>query len=103
MSVVVAFMKPGGLGSVSAVGVGQCRARETISVPATTAISAQAGDIAFIVSTESVTVLAAHGTAPDAQATDATPATTAGYALPPNVPIAIAVRVGDKINVKALV
>lgn len=103
MAVVVAFMKPGGLGSIAAVGIGQCRVRETLTVPATTTASAQAGEIALILSTETAAVLAAHGAVPDGQAVAAGNDTTAGYPVAPNLPVAVATKVGDKINVKALV
>ena len=103
MSVKVSFMKPAGLGSVNAVGFGDCRVCETVTVPGSTTATAEAGEIVLLVSTEADVVVAAHGATPDAAATARTAATTAGYAVPPLMVIPIAARAGDKINIKAFV
>lgn len=103
MAVKVSFMKPGGLGSVHAVGMGACRICETITVPGSTMASLRDGEIAVLVSTETGSVVAAHGTSPDAAATDATAATSAGYGVPTAMAVAIAGMVGDRINIKAFV
>ena len=103
MPVKVSFMRPGHLGSIDAVGVGSCRICETITVPGSTTASAQAGEIVVLISTEASTVVAAHGTTPDAAATAETTATSAGYGLTSYGPLAIAVKIGDKINIKAFV
>lgn len=101
MSVKISFMKPGTMGTINAIGMGACRACETLTVPDTTALVAQGGEIAVIVSTEANTVIAAHGLTPDAAAEVATAATSAGYAIPAGVIVAVAVHAGDKINIKA--
>ena len=94
-------MKPGALGSINAVGVGSCRASETISVPGTTTISADKDEIAVLVSTESNAVIAAFGQTPDASANAETEETSAGFAVAPLMMTAIAVAPGDKIDIKA--
>lgn len=103
MAVKVSFMKPGGLGSINAVGLGACRTCETVTVPGTTTASLQDGEIAVLLSTEAASVVAAHGSTPDAAATNATNATSAGYGVPAGMAVAIAGNVGDKINIKAFV
>lgn len=101
MPVKVSMMKPGGLGTINQVGIGDCRAAETVSsFPGTTTIAAADGEIAYIASTEAAAVILAHGTTPDAAATAKTAATSAGYALQPGQYLAVALKVGDKINVK---
>jgi len=103
MTVKISFIKPGGLGSINAVGIGACRVCETITIPGTTTASLQAGEIAVLVSTESGPCVAAHGTTPDAAATDATAATSAGYGVPEGTAFPVAGNVGDKFNIKAFV
>ena len=103
MPVKISFIKPGGLGSIHAIGIGDCRVCETITVPGSTTASLQAGEIIHMVSTETGAVVAAHGSTPDAAATATTGATTAGYGIPTGVSVVVAARVGDKVNVKAFV
>lgn len=103
MTVKVSFIKPGGLGSVNVIGIGACRICETVTVPGSTSASIQDGEIAVLMSTESAACVAAHGTTPDAAATAATAATSAGYGVPVGVAFPIAGKVGDKINLKAFV
>jgi hypothetical protein len=81
--------------------IGPAVRAETLSVPATGTYTAQNGEIAYIVSTESAVVIAAHGSAPDAAATTGIATTSAGYAIPPGMPITVALRAGDKIDLKA--
>jgi len=102
MTVSVSFMKPDGIGSINAPGLGRCRTRETITVPGTTTASLEAGEIALLCSGESAVVLAAAGTTPDAQATTATAATQAGVPVPPNVFVPVVGKVGEKINIKVM-
>lgn len=101
MTVKVSFMRPGPLGSINVIGIGSCRICETVTVPGSTTASAQEGEIAILVSTESAAVIAANGTTPDAAAVAATAATSAGYGIPAGLVVAIAVATGDKINIKA--
>ena len=100
MPVKVSFMKPGGLGSINAIGVGDCRVCETITVPGTTTAALEAGEIVVLCSTEAATVVAAHGATPDAAATARTNATSAGYSVPIGINMPIAAKVGDKISIK---
>lgn len=103
MPVKVSFMKPGGLGSINAIGVGDCRVCETITVPGTTTAALEDGEIVVLCSTEAATVVAAHGTTPDAAAIARTSATSAGYSVPAGVNVPVSAKVGDKINIKAFV
>lgn len=102
MAVIVSFMRPGGLGSIHAVGVGRVRVRESLSLNGTTTASAVEGEMALLCSTEEGVVLAAFGTTPDAAATAATGVTTAGFSVPPGTWVPVALPVGAKINVKAI-
>lgn len=102
MAVVVSFIRPSGIASVHAPGIGECRASETITVPGTTTAAAQNGEIVIIASSEADIVLAAHGPAPDAAATASTTATSAGYPIPSGGFMPVVPKTGDKINVKAL-
>lgn len=103
MAVKVSFVRPAGIGSVDAPGIGACRVCETLTVPGATTAAAQDGEIAVIVSTESSAVVVAHGSTPDAAATAQTSATSAGYAVPPSQIVPIVLRAGDKISIKAFV
>jgi hypothetical protein len=103
MSVVVSFVTPRGIGSVDAPAIGGCRVRETITVPGTTMAAVADGEMVLISSGESAIVLAAHGTVPDAAAAAQTAATSAGYPIPTSGFIPVMAKVGDRINIKALV
>lgn len=103
MSVKVSFMKPGALGSIDAVGIGDCRICETITVPGTTTATLEAGEIVVLCSTEATAVVAAHGTTPDAASVARTNATSAGYGVPVGINVPVSAKVGDKINIKAFV
>jgi hypothetical protein len=100
MPVKVSMGKPTLVGNLAVLAFGQFRVSETIAVGATTTIVAQAGEIAVLLSTEASAVNAAHGPVPDAAATTATSATSAGYGLPPGTPYPVALQAGDKISVK---
>lgn len=102
MPVIVSIMAPGAMGSAEAVCYGQCRVRETITVPGTTTASAQNGEIFVLCSTEAATVLAATGSTPDAQAAAMSSASGAGAPVPPGQIVVFQPRAGDKLNVKAL-
>lgn len=102
MAVIVTFTRPGGLGSISSVGMGRARAMESVSVPGTTTIATQEGEMAIVVSTETDVILGAIGSTPDAQATAATDVTSAGFAISPGVPYPVALQTGEKLNFKAL-
>jgi hypothetical protein len=103
MPVLVSFMTPGMLGRPNAaIGVGIVRATEVLTVPATTTNTALPNEIVVLSSTEANTVRAAIGGTPDAAAATLTSATGAGFAVPPGILIALQVKSGDKINVKAI-
>lgn len=102
MSVIVAFFKPGGLGSIHAPGVGQVRASEVIDAGDTTTIAAQDGEMGMIWSGETALVKAAHGATPNAAATAETAATTAAYGVPAGGITPFAPKTGDKVAIAAL-
>lgn len=103
MPVKVMFMTqyPSEIVGVSAIG--SCRACETLTVPDTGALVARRGETVLLLSTETDSIVAAHGTTPDAAAEERTSSTSAGYAVPPLTLTPINVAEGDKINVKAFV
>ena len=107
MAIKITYMTPnvqsnGVPDALRYLSIGVCRAAETVAtVPGTSAIAAQEGDIAIVTSTEAATIIAAHGSAPDAATTAANGSSGAGYALPPNTPYVIALKTGDKLNFKA--
>lgn len=103
MSVVVSFIKPAGIGGVyAAPGIGQCRVRETITVPGTTTAAVEAGEMVVIANGESSIVLAAHGKTPDAAAAAQDANTSAGYPVPAGLMVPVVASAGDKINIKAI-
>jgi hypothetical protein len=71
MSAVVCFVKAvsGGGGSAAA---GVIRKKEVLTVPSTSTITAQAGEFAIVLNTETTAILVAYGSTPDAQAATAT-------------------------------
>lgn len=106
MPVKVSFIKPRLMGSIHAWSPGDCRASETVAIVAgtgTSTLAAEAGEVAWLVSTEIVSVVAAHGATPDAATTTQTPATTAGYGLPLGAVVSVAVKAGDRFNFKTFI
>lgn len=103
MAVIVSFIRPKGVGSVNAPGIGSVRIREDITVPGTTTATVEDGEIVIIGNNEATMVAVAHGTTPNAAATASTTATSAGYPVAagavsdPFVP-----DTGAKINIKAI-
>lgn len=102
MSVVVSFVKP--LSASAGVGaVGRVRKKEVLTVPSTTTITAETGEVAIILNTETSGVLVAFGSTPDGQAASESSATSAGIGIaagqigPPLVLLQ-----GDKVNVKTV-
>lgn len=102
MAVVVSFMTPGAIGSISAPGIGQVRAMEVVTVPGTTTATVREGEVVMIGNAEATMILAAHGTTPDGQAVASTPATSAGYPIPAGGLWPVVPRAGDKINIKPI-
>lgn len=83
------------------MSIGACKAAETLAVPSTGAYVAENLDVAIVVSTEAATIICAHGTTPDAATLVANASSGAGYAIPPGIPFVVAMKTGDKINIKA--
>jgi len=103
MSAVVCFLRAvsGGAGASAA---GRIRKKEVLTVPATSAITAQAGEFAIVLNTETTGVLVAFGSTPDAVAVTETSATSAGLGIPAGLDSALLgpLNEGDKISVKAI-
>lgn len=102
MSAVVCFVRAvsGGAGAAT---VGKIRKKEVLTVPSTSTITAEAGEVALILNTETTGILVAFGSTPDAQATTQTTATSAGMGVAAGLegsPMALAS--GDKIDVKTI-
>ena len=102
MAVIVAFAKPTGLGSAHAPGVGQARVMESLALDGTTTATFADGEFAWVLNAESSAVLVATGATPNAQATAATVATTAGVGIAAGGVLPLVGKPGDKVNVKAL-
>jgi stage V sporulation protein SpoVS len=103
MSAVVCFVKAvsGGGGSAAA---GVVRKKEVLTVPSTSTITAQAGEFAIVLNTETTAILVAYGSTPDAQAATATTATTAGLGIPSGLDSALLgpLAEGAKVDVKVV-
>jgi hypothetical protein len=103
MGMFVSFIKTDGIGGViAAPSLSLCRVTETVALNGTTTATAEIGETILITNTGSDAVLATHGNAPDASATTATSATSAGYVVPSGQTIVIAPETGQKVNVKAI-
>ena len=103
MSVVVCFVKNATKGLGPLVGIGECRVRETITVPNTTTASLQADEVAIVLNGEAAGVLVAWGTTPDAATATSTSLSTAGVPVPSGgYSVPIMGKVGDKLNIKAI-
>lgn len=102
MTVVVSFVKPKGIGSVHAPGVGTVRIRENIALPGTTTGTLAEGEVALVANAETSMVAAALGTTPDAAATASTVATQAGVGVGAGQSMTFNGAVGDKVNVKVV-
>ena len=103
MAVQVLFFSPKGIGSINAPGVGQVRLREALAIGGVTTGAAEHREAVVVFNGEASPVLVAHGSAPDAAATEATPATSAGYAVPAgqcSPPFMVAT--GAKVSVEAV-
>jgi len=100
MTVFASFAKPSGMGSIHAPGIGSIRARESLTIPATTSTAFVDGEVAIVFNNESAPVFVAFGTTPDAAAGAASAATTAGVTIAAGAWLPIIGKAGDKINVK---
>jgi hypothetical protein len=102
MSAVVCLVRPvtAGGGSTAA----RIRKKEVLTVPSTSTITANAGEFAIVLNTETTGILVAYGSTPDAQAATETPATSAGLGVAAGLDSALLgpLNTGDKIDVKTI-
>ena len=77
MSAVVCFLRPGSAGG-GGTAAWKIRKKEVLTVPNTSTITADAGEFAIVLNTETTGILIAFGSTPDAVATTETTATSAG-------------------------
>jgi hypothetical protein len=103
MSAIVSFLTVGSAGGGASAAVA-IRKKEVLTVPSTSTITANAGEFAIVLNTETSGILAAYGSTPDAVAVTSTSATTAGLGIPAGLQSALLgpLAAGDKINVKAI-
>jgi hypothetical protein len=101
MAVQVIFFKPRGSGFGQAPVVGEIRAREAVTIPNTTTATVRDGELVMVLNEETAAVLVAYGSTPDAAATAATAATSAGFPVAAGqVSAPIMATAGSKISVK---
>ena len=103
MSAVVCFVTPGTAGG-GGTAAWRIRKKEVLTVPSTSTITAQAGEFAIVLNTETSGILVAYGSTPDAVATTETSATSAGLGVPAGLDSALLgpLAEGDKISAKAI-
>lgn len=101
MSAVVCFLRPGSAGG-GGTAAWKIRKKEVISVPASSTITAEAGEFAIVLNTETTAILIAYGSTPDAVATTETSATSAGLGVPSGLESALIgpLALGDKVSAK---
>lgn len=88
---------------VIAPGIGAVRKREAVSAPGVTTATALAGEIIIVANEDGASVLVAIGANPDAAATTATNATSAGFVVPAGqLSSPFVANAGDKVSVKAV-
>lgn len=102
MPLVVTFSKQGAAGDTAHLIMGRARETESVALDATSTASAQAGEFALIVNTETADVQVAHGSTPDATATAETDETTSYYLVPAGAYYPVKVLAGDKFAVVAV-
>jgi hypothetical protein len=103
MSAVVCFLRPASAGG-GGTAAWKVRKKEVISVPSTSSITADAGEFAIVLNTETTAILVAYGSTPDAQATTETSATSAGLGVPSGLESALLgpLALGDKVSAKTV-
>ena len=102
MTVVVSFIVSGAIAQGTS-GIGRIRAQERVTVPGTTAEVAEVGETVLIGNGEATMVAVAFGTTPDADATEESAATSAGYPIGAGqVGVPVVPGAGKKINIKAV-
>src|SRR4051794_27333473 len=103
MSAVVCFVKAvSGGGGASAAG--RIRKKEVLTVPSSSTITAEAGEYAIVLNTETTGILVAFGSTPDAQATSESSVTSAGLGVPAGLDSALLgpLAAGDKVSAKTV-
>lgn len=104
MSAVVSFLKPhsGGAGVQAAWKIRKMEILTVGDTPSTA--TAEDGEIAVVLNTESNAILVAYGSTPNAQATSETAATSAGIGVPTGLmsPALGPLAQGDKISAKVV-
>lgn len=103
MSAVVCFVTPGTAGG-GGTAAWRIRKKEVLTVPSTSTITADAGEFAIVLNTETSGILVAYGSTPDAVATTETAATSAGLGVPAGLDSALLgpLAEGDKVSAKAI-
>lgn len=103
MSAVVCFVKAVSAGA-GAAAAGSIRKKEVLTVPSTSTITANAGEFAIVLNTETTGILVAYGSTPDAQAVTETTLTTAGMGVPSGLESALLgpLAQGAKVDVKTI-
>lgn len=103
MSAVVCFVRPASAGG-GAAAAWKIRRKEVLTVPSTSTITAEAGEFAVVLNTETNAILVAYGSTPDAQAGTETAATSAGIGVPSGLESALLgpLALGDKVNAKTV-
>lgn len=102
MAVQVIFFQAKSMGSMDSPGVGAVRLREAITTPGSTTGTVRAGEAVMVFNGDGSPVLVAHGSEPDAAATEATAATTAGAPVGSTFSLVLVPEIDAKISVKAL-
>lgn len=102
MAVQVIFFEAKSMGSMDTPGIGRVRLREEVNLDGTSEAVSRPGEAVLVFNSEAITILAAHGAAPDAAALIATTATTAGVPIAPDQGQILVAGVDSRISVKAL-
>ncbi|WP_316176162.1 hypothetical protein [Bradyrhizobium sp. SZCCHNRI1073] len=103
MAAVVCFLRPG-TASGGGTAANNVRKKEVLTVPSTSTITAEAGEYAIVLNTETSAILVAWGSTPDAQAITQTSATMAGLGVPSGLesPLLGPLATGDKVSAKTV-
>lgn len=103
MSAVVCFVTPRTAGG-GGTAAWRIRKKEVLTVPSTSTITADAGEYAIVLNTETSAILIAYGSTPDAQATAESSVTSAGLGVPSGLESALLgpLALGDKVSAKTV-
>lgn len=102
MTVQVIFFEAKSMGSMDTPGVGAVRLREAVALDGVSTGVVRSGEAVMIFNSEGSAILAAHGSTPNAAATTATGATTAGVPIAADQALVLVPVIDSKISVKAL-